>query len=165
MRSTENDPGTFDTFKNMLVNSVETIFAQSFSVSVHSSEEVTSFDKSLTYTSILSSIAFHGRVVGTVVIIVEKKLAGFLLEKMGLGMLSPEEEIEYIQDSVGELLNTILGKTTNKLLDRDISINIEPPEMFSFKNRNLSVFVEHTWIYGLNTDEGRCYLIVKNISD
>ncbi len=117
----------------MPVNSIETIFAQSFNIVIHGSEEVTSFDESLTYASILSSIEFHGRVVGTVVIIVEKKIARFLLEKMGLGMLSPEEEIEYIQDSAAELLNTILGKTTNKLLDREISINIEPPEMFRFK--------------------------------
>ena len=57
--------------------------------------------------------------------ILEKKFAQYLLQQMGLGALSPEEEGEYIQDAMGELLNIILGHTTNELLERNIAINIE----------------------------------------
>lgn len=163
IRSSENDAELFITLKEILIDTVKNIFRDSYGLTIESSNELTSCDDEyLTYNNISSSIEFHGKLVGIVIIIVEKKFARHLLKQMGLGVLSPEEESEYIHDSMGELLNIILGNATNVLLDRNISIGIEPPVVFNFEDQDADLIKQNAWIYQINTGQGKCCLILKN---
>ncbi|MFC1552191.1 chemotaxis protein CheX [Candidatus Latescibacterota bacterium] len=163
LRSSENDAELFSILKEILIDTVRKIFRDSYGLTIERSHELSSCDDEyLTYNNISSSIEFHGKLVGIVIIIVEKKFARHLLMQMGLGALSPEEESEYIHDSMGELLNIILGNATNVLLEKNISIGIEPPSIFNFENQDVDMIKQNAWIYQINTAQGKCCLVLKN---
>ncbi len=109
---------------------------------------------------ISSFIDTDGEIQGKIIITAEQSLADFMLAQLILEDVAEEEREELTRETMGEVLNIVLGNTTNALAEDGLEISIDSPGSFHFREQSVRFGESTPLVYTINTPEGKCSLIV-----
>ncbi len=110
-------------------------------------------------------ISIKGRVSGLFAMVFEPKLAEYLVQAFAVGELEPEEVDEYLNDTMAEIANIVLGNTLNALPELNGIVTIDTPLTFKGEgSHSLRFSADSIWTSVTETDRGR-YSLSLLVSD
>ena len=143
-----------------MVKSTQDFFAGELTLETRPVDGIQVLDSNrLSLYDMSSVIDTTGEIVGNIIITVEKSLADFILRQLILDEPAEDEVEELTRETIGEVLNIVLGNTTNALEEDGIAIEINSPGNMEFHELEVQ-FDEKPLSCTFDTPEGKCRLVV-----
>jgi len=113
---------------------------------------------------VTSFINVKGAMEGLFVLSIDEPLSKALLRKMMFEELSPEEEAAYVEDSLAETANIILGNSIRKFKGFEEFLIMEPPTTIYTDGASIKYTDSEVWTYDLRSEQGQlrlCFVLNK----
>lgn len=147
-----------------LLNQTLSYFESELKIKNSTSKTVVFPDNRIKFQTMAAVINLKGFLKGNIIMSLDKELALRLTHKMSLGLYEPEEEEIFIEASVLETLNIIVGKSMDKLVNLNNLLSFEPPYSIFSENIILTYIDSDISIREIKTDIGTIIIaVVVNI--